>query len=259
MNWLASFMGTLFGVNSPDYIGKQGEMLTARTLRRVRFCWRDGKLLQNIYIPKPDGTTTEIDLIYITVKGIFVVESKNYSGYIFGSDKHPKWTATLYAGKDWLGRKRVEKNHFYNPVWQNQAHIKFLKQFLGENIQTMSLIVFSDRCVFMEIDASRPDLAICKRSQVPQVMRGAWNYYPDVIDREKIEAIYKKLYPLTNADEAIKNQHVQSIKSRLNSNDICPRCGGKLVFRTAKTGVNIGKPFYGCSNYPKCRYIKNIE
>lgn len=38
----------------------------------------------------------------------------------------------------------------------------------------------------------------------------------------------------------------------------CPRCGGDLILRTAKKGVNVGQQFYGCSNYPKCRYVRNI-
>ena len=39
---------------------------------------------------------------------------------------------------------------------------------------------------------------------------------------------------------------------------ICPRCGSKLVLRTAKKGDNAGNQFYGCSTFPKCRYIKNL-
>ena len=38
----------------------------------------------------------------------------------------------------------------------------------------------------------------------------------------------------------------------------CPKCGGKLVLRTAKKGMNAGNQFYGCSSYPKCNYIRNI-
>ena len=79
-----------------------------------------GKILKNIYIPKDDGTTTEVDLLFITQKGIFVIESKNYIGYIFGSEKQYKWTVTLYAGKDFIGRKRVEKHQFLNPIIQNK-------------------------------------------------------------------------------------------------------------------------------------------
>ena len=39
---------------------------------------------------------------------------------------------------------------------------------------------------------------------------------------------------------------------------LCPKCKGKLVLRTATKGDNAGKQFYGCSNYPKCKYIQNL-
>ena len=39
----------------------------------------------------------------------------------------------------------------------------------------------------------------------------------------------------------------------------CPKCGADLIIRTATRGANAGKKFYGCSNYPKCRYIENIK
>ena len=61
-----------------------------------------------------------------------------------------------------------------------------------------------------------------------------------------------------NYDEALKQKHIQDINKRLESTDICPYCGGKLVLRTAKQGPYAGNQFYGCSNYPKCKYIKNI-
>ena len=39
----------------------------------------------------------------------------------------------------------------------------------------------------------------------------------------------------------------------------CPKCNGDLILRTAKRGANAGKSFYGCSNYPKCKYIESIK
>jgi hypothetical protein len=36
----------------------------------------------------------------------------------------------------------------------------------------------------------------------------------------------------------------------------CPKCGAKLVTRVASQGVNKGKQFLGCSNYPKCHFMQ---
>lgn len=66
-----------------DWVGRHGEKLTVRELRLVKSLGRSGQILRNVYVPKANGDTSEIDVIFITQKGIFVIESKNYSGWIF--------------------------------------------------------------------------------------------------------------------------------------------------------------------------------
>ena len=72
--------------------GNYGEFLTFSYLEKL-----DGyhKLLTNLYIPKQDGSTTEIDLIMISETGIYVFESKNYSGWIFGDEKNIRELMTV--------------------------------------------------------------------------------------------------------------------------------------------------------------------
>lgn len=67
-------------------------------------------VLTNLYLPMK-GKTTEIDLLMLHEKGIFVIESKYYSGWIFGSEDQLKWTQCFRNGR---------KEHFYNPVKQNR-------------------------------------------------------------------------------------------------------------------------------------------
>lgn len=64
--------------------------------------------IANCYIPKTDGTTAEIDIIMVHPTGVYVFESKNYSGYIFGSLNQKMWTQTLH-----IGYGEVEKNRFF--------------------------------------------------------------------------------------------------------------------------------------------------
>lgn len=94
--------------------GKIGEAYTARELKLLNLLGRKGKVLRNVYIPKDNNETSEIDVLFITQKGIFVIESKNYSGWIFGSENQYKWTMML---------PNKEKHSFYNPIKQNQTHI----------------------------------------------------------------------------------------------------------------------------------------
>ena len=76
----------------------------------------------DIYLPLPDGKgTTQIDHIVVSKFGIFVIETKNYKGWIFGSEKQRQWTQQIYK----------VKHRFQNPLHQNLLHVKVLKQFLG--------------------------------------------------------------------------------------------------------------------------------
>lgn len=55
-------------------------------------------------------------------------------------------------------------------------------------------------------------------------------------------------------DNSTEESSVKETEMRL----ICPKCGKQLVLRTARRGANAGRQFYGCSNFPKCRFIMNI-
>lgn len=81
-----SFFKTIFDT------GNYGEFLTFAKLEKLQGRY---KLLTNLYLPKQDGTTTEVDLVMIAETGLYVFESKNYSGWIFGDEKSKNWMQTL--------------------------------------------------------------------------------------------------------------------------------------------------------------------
>lgn len=242
---------------SPAVKGHKSEQAVARKLDKDSIWKQSGKILANIYIPKFSGDTTEIDVLYITKKGLLVIENKNYAGYIFGNETNKSWTVTLYAGKSYYGNI-VEKHRFYNPVWQNRTHIKYLKEYLGTDIKTFSLITFSERGDLKSINVSSPNVFVCSHAKLSRVIRQIWNENPDILTDKEVEEIYNKLLPLTNVTKENRQKHIDDINSRFNNKDICPVCGGRLVQRTAKKGPNAGNRFYGCSNYPRCHYTKNI-
>ena len=289
--------------------GRYGEYLTYKYLKQ--FETNGAKFLFNIYIPKENGETTEIDVLMICKKGLFVFESKNYSGWIFGSEHQKNWYQTLPTG-----RGRSHKEHFYNPIMQNRSHIKYLKAFLGEQVPMRSIIVFSDRCTLKSVQIRSNDISVINRYNVSPVISGICNQIPnDLLADNDITEIYNKLYPYTQVNEIAKMQHVANIHNNLNPQPIqqveetpapvisqtepetvieqpaavvtetittteektiteniepttadtteqqilkCPKCNGDLILRTATRGANAGQQFYGCSNYPKCKYIQSI-
>lgn len=265
-------------------VGKYGEYLIYKKLRNYE-TKLGAKFLFNVYIPKENGETTEIDVLMICSKGIFVFESKNYSGWIFGNESQRNWTQVLPKGK---GRSNKEK--FFNPIMQNRGHIKHLKSLVGDDIPMRSIIAFSERCTLKEITVTSTDVSVINRYSVTQVVTTLFNQFPNTLDTEKIDTLYNLLYPFSQVDELAKQKHIQNIKNNIAPQPIvafapvtaeniteviteevvsegsttpvenpvlrCPKCNGDLVLRTARRGENKGNSFYGCSNYPKCKYIQ---
>ncbi|MCI1722516.1 MAG: NERD domain-containing protein [Lachnospiraceae bacterium] len=256
-----------------NWVGCRGEKLTERELNLVKLFGRSGKVLRNLYVPKTNGETSEIDVVFICRKGIFVIESKNYSGWVFGDEKSAYWTVMLPNRK---------KNRFYNPILQNRTHLKWLRQYLDGKVPLFSIVAFSERCELKKVTVESSDIHVIKRDRLYATVRNIWDESDDVLDEDEVTAVYEKLEILTHADQALKEQHIEDINEKYkkpvqsgmqkpavvspapeNSEMpdllVCPKCGGKLILRMARQGANAGRKFYGCSNYPKCRYTRNAE
>ena len=226
------------------------------------------RYLFNLYIPKSNGETTELDIVLLHESGIYVFESKNYSGWIVGSETEQYWTQLL-------GREYSQENQFYNPILQNEGHLRWLKNFLADRTLSLySYIVFSDHCTLKDINLiSRKHYVVKQHNLLSAVERNAAKA-KSRLTPDKIDKLFKKLYPLTQMDEAKKLAHIKNIKQRTKNNSptistastaripkvmLCPRCKGKLVMRTAAKGKHKGEKFLGCSNYPECRYLENLS
>lgn len=231
--------------NNPYSKGDRGEAQIAWDFESLNYCGYRGYILRNVYVPYREKVT-EIDVLYITTKGIIVVESKNYSGYIFGSDNQRQWICTLSAGR---------KHKFYNPIWQNQTHIKALQEYLG-GVRAFSFVVFGRNCQLMNLTYDPGNVCICKEDEFKRAVKFVLDCSPDIYTLDVVETMYNRLLPLTYVTEEVKMRHIESVRAAI---DICPRCGGRLVIRTARQGRNAGRQFYGCSNYPSCRFTREIE
>ncbi|MGI6110574.1 MAG: NERD domain-containing protein [Eubacteriaceae bacterium] len=193
-----------------EYKGRHGEKLIHRKLNIARLTGKRGKVLRNVYVPKGKRGTTEIDLLFITRKGIFVIESKNYSGWIFGDENGPFWTVML--------PNRV-KNKMYNPVKQNATHIKWLKRYLDMEIPCYSLIIFSERCTLKKIDVHCPDVYVFQRETTNAVIRKIWKTTENSLTSAEVKELYAKLKPLTQVDETVKQEHNERINRRYQKKD----------------------------------------
>jgi len=164
-----------------------------------------GKFLFNLYIPKLDGSTTEIDVVLIHPKGLFVFESKNFSGWIFGNEAHEYWTQTLPSARGLPSHKE----RFFNPIRQNAKHIVNLRRVLNIEVPIWSIIVFSDRCEFMDLTVSEDksyrvlqltDLSVTLEQLINGAVREDCS--PIEVDRH-----YERLFPYSQVDQDTRERH----------------------------------------------------
>lgn len=144
-------------------------------------------------------------MLFITVKGICVLESKNYSGWIFGSESQHKWTVSF---------PNDAKERFYNPIRQNRTHCKWLRRYLGDDTPLFSIVVFSERCELKKATVDFPDVGVVKRERLYATVRDIWDDSPDALSEADVEAIHARLRPLTQVTKQQKKEHVENIKKR---------------------------------------------
>lgn len=165
------------------------------------------KTLHNIYIPYK-GRTSEIDVLLIHEKGLYVFESKNYSGWIFGSADQKQWTQVI---------NKQTKNCFYNPIKQNATHIKALAQYLQLDTSTIhSFIVFSERCELKKIPNDTHEYTILRRHHLLRELRKDLKKQETIFSPEQINDLFRTLQPLTNVSKEVKQEHIDRIKQNFS-------------------------------------------
>lgn len=230
--------------DSPEEKGKRGEERVASLLERE--LPKTYVTLSDLYLPLPDGTTTQIDHVVISPYGIFVIESKNYSGWIFGEEKSVKWTQVLFQ----------ERHSFQNPIRQNYQHIYALARMLRIHRSYFhNVVAFTEQC---EFKVGMP-AGVVYAYELPSYIR---TFTKPLLEKSQIQILLKRFdeeLPKVKA-EAI-TLHAINLKRRHEgvrageATPKCPYCGGPMVLRTPKKG---GNPFYGCKAYPKCRGIVKV-
>jgi|TARA_Y100001970_G_C14202051_1_gene841679 hypothetical protein len=190
---------------SSNEIGEIGETLVLKELKS--FEKQSGRLLSNLYIPKPNDETTEIDVVLIHPRGFFVIESKNYSGWIFGNERNQYWTQTLPIGQ---GDEKSNKERFYNPLRQNGSHIKHLKRVLSDRVPMWSVIVFSDECTLKDVTVSqnKRDKVIQLHNLKSLVFQLIKETDEELFSESDIQWMYDELFPFTQVDEETKRRHI---------------------------------------------------
>ena len=203
--------------------GWLGEKYTALGL----FFGLDNKIysrFHDVVVPAKNGTT-QIDHIIVS-RCLFVVETKNYSGWIFGDEKQSQWTQVFHK----------KKIRFQNPILQNYRHQKCLAEYLDLEISKIHPIVF-----FIGDSVFKTDMP--KKVMDKGLVSYIRSFKNLVISEEENLDISAKVGGLEKDATLNHKVHMQSLKARHESTTVCPKCGSKLVERIAKKSVDVGKHF----------------
>lgn len=153
------------------------------------------RLLSNVMIKRQNGTS-QIDHILIGRKGVFVIETKDFSGKIYGDQYSKYWTQKLNG----------RKNTFYNPIRQNYGHVKALEEILKRRDIFISLIVFTNKSKIKNIKSEVPVI------QLKKLKKYIRKYKSDItLSKDEISEIYN----IINKKNIISNRAIKKHVKRL--------------------------------------------
>lgn len=224
------------------YIPKIKGIIGEKSISSILYLLDKSKysVINNIVLER-DTKTSQIDHVVISDFGIFVIETKNYKGWIVGNEKSEHWTQVLFK----------RKQRFYNPIKQNLGHINVLKTYLSKypSINYIPIVVFLSKS---DIKVKTTYNIINSRQLIQTIKK----YNEINLEQREKEDIYKIINEANLVDTYDKTEHIKSIKKLIQKRkrDIqdnkCPQCGEKLVLRNGKYGK-----FLGCTSYPRCKFI----
>ena len=228
-------------IKSSWFKGLFGEF-TVNLLLSLRLDKTEYHLIKNVTLPTEDGTT-QIDHILVSRYGLFVVETKNMKGWIFGSEKQKQWTQQIYKSK----------NRFQNPLHQNYKHVKTLESCLNIPLGNIhSLIVFVGSGTFK---TEMPDNVTYAGGSIRYIRSKTEQLFEPHEVESLITAIEGgRLVPGYKTNRA-HVAHVTELQNKKNHSKTCSHCGSSMLERKGKKA---GNKFWGCSAFPKCRNTEEI-
>ncbi len=216
--------------------GRRGERAVANILSELPSS--EYSVINDITLQDEYGIT-QIDHVIISVYGIFVIETKNYSGWIMGGEKSDQWIKNMYG----------HKYYFYNPIKQNYGHISALaRTLLIPKNNFVSIVVFPYKA---DIKVHTSEHVIYFKEIISTIL----SYTIRRFSVFEVDKMTNQLLSLQSNSKEQKKEHAQYVKDKkyfsksVLQKGICPYCGSPLKFRNGKFGT-----FIGCNRYPKCKY-----
>ena len=180
-----------------EVIGERGEESVEYYLRQ----WNADKefyLVNNLLFSDNKGYSTQIDHIFINQNGLWVIETKNRAGEIYGNDQIEKWVQILGNGDI--------RHEFYNPVKQNETHIRQLKRRINISAPIYSIVLFP------RADISHVDSNFVY--DLEEFQRVAWIPTDVHLSEKAMKFYFEQIEILGNVCKITEEQHIKRIRKK---------------------------------------------
>ncbi len=171
--------------------GDVGEKLVRK---HIRHSPENGQYVINGYCVRVGDTSMQVDHIVINQNGVHVIETKNYSGLICGRDEDYQWTQILKGGRT--------RNTFYNPVLQNETHIRHLASILGREG------IFYNMIVFFADDLKVESNHIVRNTDLENILSMSGDTH---LSPEEVHDLYRKLLYYHSENAITVEEHIENI------------------------------------------------
>lgn len=226
-------------------------------------------VLHDLFL-EADGFTAQIDYLIVTRGKIFIIECKNLIGNV-EIDNQGSFIRTISYGKFY------RKEGIYSPITQNQRHMELIKKIIldaRKNAVTRkiaervfeesfcSLVVLANPKTVLNAKYARKEIKnqVIRSDQLVAFMRRANTGVPETSEKNMLDTAESWLRcGKENPVDYLEKYKKDLITGPESKQILCPKCGSVMIKRVASKGVNAGREFYGCSRFPKCRGIMNIN
>lgn len=180
--------------------GGEGEQIILNELAKLSDI---GKPFNNLYITFNNGSTTEIDVLFVTFKGVYLIESKNYSGKVVCNNiEDTNWQVVYGNGKSY---------RLYNPLLQNKTHINGLKHAIGlSDNSIIPLVVFGRNA---DIESIRHN-GIIKVDELVNFIINDYKTRDTIFTQSDIEYLLNSMKSLQNANMFKRYSHIRQVKQK---------------------------------------------
>jgi len=252
--FLILILAPLLKILRPTIKGKVGEGVV-NLAAKLRLDSDVYHVIKDVTIPSKNGTT-QIDHVIISKFGVFVIETKNWSGWIWGKENDRTWTQKTH------GKTSAPQN----PLRQNDGHVCALSELLNiPQNKIHGVVCFMGDAkfkkgvpegVFLEGHCINHIESFCDEVFTPDEVAALIHEVESgrlkrgfKTGREHVKQLNTRHTPSGGGTPPSKNDFARNDFANI----LCPACGAEMILRTAMRGANAGNQFWGCSNYPSCR------